>query len=309
MKPSLADLTAFAAVARHQSFRAAADAMGVSRSSLSHAVKGLERDLDVRLLHRTTRSVAPTEAGARLLSRLVPTLQDLDDMLAGVTVDGEGPAGVLRVNANEAAARWLLRNVAPGFLERHSRVALDLVSEGRLVDIVAEGFDAGVRLHEAVPGDMIAVPFGGEVRFLAVAAPTYLSRHGEPGSPEDLRNHRCIRQRLPSGRPYRWEFARGSDELAIDVPGVLTLDHNGLMVEAAIMGLGVAFVPEPWARAALGDGRLVAILEDWSPVLPGLCLYYPGRRHVPPALRAFIDELRAADARSKLTQLGGASLT
>ena len=300
MKPSLADLTAFVAVARHQSFRAAADAMGVSRSSLSHALRGLERDLGVRLLHRTTRSVATTDAGARLLLRLAPTLRDLDDMLAAVSDDGEGPTGALRINANEAAARWLLRHVAPGFLERHPRVTLDLMSEGRLVDIVAEGFDAGVRLHEAVPQDMIAVSFGGETRFLAVAAPAYLSRYGEPRSPEELRRHRCIRQRLPSGKPYRWEFARGSDELAIDVPGVLTLDHNGLMVEAALEGLGVAFVPEPWALSALKEGRLRAVLEDWSPALRGLSLYYPGHRHVPPALRAFIDELRTADARLKL---------
>ena len=177
---------------------------------------------------------------------------------------------------------------------------LDLVSEGRLVDTVAEGFDAGVRLREAVPQDMIAVPFGGEVRFLAVAAPVYLSSYGEPGAPEDLRHHRCIRQRLPSDKPYKWEFAKGSDELAIDVPGVLTLDHNGLMVEASIKGLGIAFVPEPWARPALEDGRLLAILEDWSPLLPGLCLYYPGGHHVLPALRAFIDELRSANARLRL---------
>ena len=297
MKPSLTDLTAFVAVARHQSFRAAADALGVSRSSLSHALRSLERDLGVRLLHRTTRSVAPTEAGARLLSGLAPTLRDLNDMLAAVGDDSGGPAGALRINANEAAARWLLRHVAPTFLDRYPRVTLDLVSQGRLVDIVAEGFDAGVRLREAVPQDMIAVPFGGGVRFLAVAAPAYLSRHGEPGTPEDLRHHRCIRQRLPSGKPYRWEFAQGSDELAIDAPGVLTLDHNGLMVEAAMNGLGIAFVPEPWARPALTDGRLRALLEGWSPVLPGLCLYYPGRRHVPPPLRAFIDELRTADAR------------
>ena len=300
MSTSLANLTAFVAVAHHQSFRAAADEMGVSRSSLSHAVRGLEQDLDVRLLHRTTRSVAPTDAGARLLSRLAPTLRDLDDILAAVSGGGEGPAGVLRINANEAAARWLLRHVAPGFLDRHPRVRLDLVSEGRLVDIVAEGFDAGVRLREAVPQDMIAVPFGGEVRFLAVAAPAYLSHYGEPGAPEDLRHHRCIRQRLPSGKPYRWEFARGSDKLAIDVPGVLTLDHNGLMVEAAMEGLGIAFVPEPWARPALQDGRLFAVLEDWSPLLPGLCLYYPGGHHVPPALRAFIDELRSANDRLRL---------
>ncbi len=305
MKPSIADLTAFVAVARHQSFRAAADALGVSRSSLSHALRGLERDLGVRLLHRTTRSVAPTDAGARLLSRLAPALRDLDDMLATVGDVSLGPAGALRINANEASARWLLRHVAPGFLDRHPRVTLDLVSEGRLVDIVAEGFDAGVRLREAVPQDMIAVPFGGGVRFLAVAAPTYLSSHGEPAAPEDLRHHRCIRQRLPSGKPYRWEFARGAHELAIDVPGVLTLDHNGLMVEAALDGLGIAFVPDSWARPALQDGRLRAVLEDWSPVLPGLCLYYSGRRLVPPALRAFIDELRAADVRSKPTSLGG----
>jgi DNA-binding transcriptional LysR family regulator len=294
-KPSLADLTAFATVARHRSFRAAADAMGVSRSSLSHVLRGLEQQLGVRLLHRTTRSVAPTEAGARLLARLTPTLRELDDMLAAVGDGADGPAGTLRINALEAASRWLLRHVVPGFLHRYPRVALDIVSENRFADIIGDGFDAGVRLREAVPQDMIAVPFGGDVRFLAVASPAYLSRHGVPVTPDDLRRHRCIRQRLPSGKPYRWEFARGSDEIAMEVPGALTLDHNPLMVEAAVDGLGIAFVPEPVARPALNDGRLRALLEDWSPAIPGLCLYYPGHRHVPPALRAFIDDLRAAD--------------
>ncbi len=295
-RPSLADLTAFATVARHRSFRAAADAMGVSRSSLSHALGGLERQLGVRLLHRTTRSVAPTEAGERLLARLAPMLGDLDDMLASVGDGADGPAGTLRINAPETAARWLLRRVVPGFLARHDRVTLDIVAENRLVDIVAEGFDAGVRLREAVPQDMIAIAFGGAVRFLAIASPDYLSRHGVPATPDDLRHHRCIRQRLPSGRPYRWEFARGSDAIAIDVPGALTLNHNALMVDAAIDGLGIAFVPEQAAREALRDGRLRAVLKDWSPPGPGLCLYYSGRRHVPPALRVFIDALRSADA-------------
>ena len=295
-KPSLADLTAFAAVARHRSFRAAADQMGVSRSSLSHALGGLEQQLGVRLLHRTTRSVAPTDAGARLLARLVPTLRELDDMLAAVGDGADSPAGTLRINASETAARWLLRHVVPDFLQRCPRVALDIVSEGRLIDIIAEGFDAGVRLRESVPQDMIAVPFGGDARFLAVASPAYLSRHGVPATPDDLRRHRCIRQRLPSGRPYRWEFARGSDEIAIEVPGALTLDDNDLMVNAAVDALGIAFVPEAAARIALRDGRLRAMLEDWSPAIPGLCLYYPGHRHVPPALRAFIVDLRAADA-------------
>ncbi len=295
-KPSLADLTAFAAVARHRSFRAAADAMGVSRSSLSHALGGLEQQLGVRLLHRTTRSVAPTEAGERLLARLAPMLRELDDMLAAVGDGTDGPAGTLRINAPESAARWFLRHVVPDFLDRYPRVALDLVSDNRLIDIVAAGFDAGVRLREAVPQDMIAVPFAGDVRFLAVAAPAYLARHGAPATPDDLLRHRCIRQLLPSGKPYRWEFARGSDEIAMEVPGALTLDHNGLMADAAADGLGIAFVPEPAARSALRGGRLRAVLEDWSPAMPGLCLYYPGHRHVPPALRAFIDALRAADA-------------
>ncbi len=294
-KPSLADLTTFAAVARHRSFRAAADELGVSRSSLSHALVGLEQQLGVRLLNRTTRSVAPTEAGSRLLARLVPALRDLDDMLAAVSDGAEGPAGTVRINALEAAARWLLHHVVPGFLERYPRVSLDIVSEDRLIDIIAGGFDAGVRLREAVPQDMIAVPFGGEARFLAVASPTYLSRHGVPVKPDDLRTHSCIRQRLASGKPYRWEFARGLDEIALEVPGMLTLNHNALMVSAAVDGLGIAFVPERAARPFLHEGRLHALLEDWSPTIPGFCLYYPGNRYVPPAFRAFIDDLRAVD--------------
>ena len=301
-KPSLADLNAFVAVARHRSFRAAADAMGVSRSSLSHALRGLEQQLGVRLLHRTTRSVAPTEAGQQLLQRLAPMLRDLDDMLAAVSGSTDGPVGHLRINANDSAARWLLRHVVPGFLRRHPRVTLDLVSEGRLVDIVAEGFDAGVRLRETVPQDMVIVPFAGDTRFLAVAAPAYLAEQGVPMTPDDLHRHRCIRQRLPSGKRYRWEFALNADEIAIDVPGALTLDHNVLMVEAAADGLGIAYVPEPIARPALEDGRLVTLLQEWSPAIPGLCLYYPGHRHVPPPLRAFIAELRSTEHRQEMAK-------
>jgi DNA-binding transcriptional LysR family regulator len=296
IRPSLTDLTAFAAVARHRSFRAAADVLGVSRSSLSHAILGLEQKLGVRLLHRTRRCVAPTEAGHQLLQRLTPLLRDLDDMLATASgSSSDGAAGPLRINASEGAARWLLRHVVPCFLERHPRVTLDLVSEGRLVDIVADGFDAGVRLREAVPQDMVILPFGGDMRFLAVAAPAYVAKHGAPATPDDLYRHRCIRQRLPSGKPYRWEFEHDADEITIDVPGALTLDNNALMAEAAADGLGIAFVPESFARQALADGRLVAVLEDWCPPIPGLCLYYPGHRHVPSPLRAFITELRDAE--------------
>lgn len=291
----LNDLKAFAAVARHRSFRAAADALGVSRSSLSHALRALESRLGVRLLHRTTRSVAPTEAGARLLGRLGPLLSDLDDMLATARRDAGELVGGLRINANEGGARWLVRHAVPAFVRDYPGVRLDLVTEGRLVDIVAEGFDAGVRLAEAVPQDMIAVPFGGAQRFIAVAAPGYVERFGRPATPEDLRRHRCIRQRLPSGKPYRWEFERGPHSLSVEVDGGLGLDNSGLMVEAALEGVGVAFVPEPYARDALADGRLVLLLDDWSPPFAGLCLYYASHRHVPAVLQAFVAAVRAAN--------------
>ncbi len=296
--PTLADLTAFAAIATHRSFRRAADTLGTSRSALSHALRSLELDLGVRLLHRTTRSVAPTEAGERLLNRLVPALRDLDEMLDMTRRTSGEIVGTLRINANETAARWLLRHVVAEFQKHHPRVVLDLVTEGRLIDIVADGFDAGARLAEAVPQDMVAISFGGEARFLAVAAPSYLAENGCPATPDDLRHHRCIRQRLPSGKPYRWEFARSGQDMTVEVPGTLTLDHNALMAEAAADGLGIAFVPELVARDAIGAGRLVALLEDWSPAIPGLCLYYPGHRHTPEPLAAFIAILRRIARRS-----------
>lgn len=295
-KPTLADLTAFQTVARLASFRRAADLLGTSRSALSHAVRGLEADLGVRLLHRTTRSVAPTEAGARLLERLGTVLHDLDVALDLVADQSGVPSGTLRINTNKGGARLLMERAVPTFLTRYPGVELDLVSEGRLVDIVEKGFDAGVRLIGDVPRDMIAIPFGGETRFLAVAAPSYLDKAGMPATPDELRQHRCIRQRLPSGKRYRWEFGRDQDELAIEVPGALTLDDNDLLIVAAVAGLGIAYVPEPFARSALDDGRLIAVLLDWCPPLGGLALYYPGQRHVPSSLRAFVDVVKATCA-------------
>jgi DNA-binding transcriptional LysR family regulator len=290
--PTLNDLKAFAAVAAHRNFRKAAGELGLSPSSLSHVLRTLERNLGVRLLNRTTRSVAPTEAGDRLRLRLGPTLRDLQAALDEVASLGALPTGKLRINANESATRLLLRSVVPTFLGRYPGMALDLVTEGRLVDIVAEGFDAGVRLGEALAQDMIAVRFGGDVRFLAVASQAYLSSRKIPRVPEDLKDHACIRNRLPSGKLYRWEFEKRGREIAVDVPGALTLDSIELMTEAATAGLGIAFVPERSARPYLDDGRLVAVLDDWCPSIPGLFLYYPGRRHVPAGLRAFIDVLR-----------------
>lgn len=297
-KPSLSDLTALAAIAEHRSFRKAADALGLSPSTLSHLVRTLEARLGVRLLHRTTRSVSPTEAGERLLARLRPVLRDFDFALAEVDAFRSGVSGTLRINANETAARILLRGVVPEFLHRHPDVSLDLVTEGRLVDIVAEGFDAGVRLSDTVPQDMIATPIGGEVRFVAVASPAYLARRGAPETPDALNTHACIRHRLPSGKMYRWEFERHGQVLTIDPSGVLTLDHAGLMAEAAADGLGIAYVAEHSARTQLDEGRLVTVLNDWLPPIPGLFLYYPGHRQPPSALRALIDLLKIGRPRA-----------
>ncbi|MEP7456564.1 LysR family transcriptional regulator [Phyllobacterium sp. SB3] len=293
-RPTLTDLTAFVAVAEHRSFRKAADMLGVSRSSLSHAIAALERNLGARLLHRTTRSVAPTEAGEHLLRRLTPVLQDLDQALDAVTEDGGHPSGTLRINGGEEAMRQLLGLVVPVFLERYPQVSLDLVTDGRLIDIVEQGFDAGLRLAEAVPQDMIAVPLSEDFRFLAVAAPSYLAKAGQLLTPDDLRHHQCIRQRLPGGKLYRWEFEKLGQEIAIDVPGAMTLNHTMLMIEAAADGLGIAYVPETAARPWLDAGRLTALLQDWSPPVGGVRLYYSSHRQVPASLRAFIDVMKSA---------------
>jgi DNA-binding transcriptional LysR family regulator len=290
--PTLNDLTAFVTVAAHLNFRRGADELGLSPSSLSHTMRTLEQNLGVRLLNRTTRSVQPTEAGARLLARLQPVLQDLSAALREVDEFRGHPQGTLRINAPETAARLLVRHVVPPFLAKYRDMSVDIVTEGRLIDIVAEGFDAGVRLGEAVPQDMIAVHFDGEARFLAVASPHYLAQHGVPQVPDDLRAHACIRHRMPSGKLFRWEFARHGQTLAVDVNGPLTLDHIGLMIDAAAEGAGIAYVPERAARPWFTDGRLVPVLPDWCPAFPGFFLYYPGRRQVPAGLRAFIEVLR-----------------
>lgn len=295
-RPALTDLTAFAAIAARKSFRKAADELGVSPSSLSHTMKTLEERVGVRLLHRTTRSVSTTEAGESLLARLRPLLHELDEALEQVDVFRQGPKGMLRINTGEIGARILLRSTVPTFLARHPAMQLDLVTEGRLVDIVAEGFDAGVRLAEAVPQDMIAVRFGGEVRFVAVASPRYLQSRQAPRTPHDLHKHACIRYRMRSGKIYRWEFEKRGRSLAVDVNGPLTLDQDDLMVEAASDGLGIAFVSERVAALALKTGKVVLVLEDWCPRIPGLCLYYPGHRHVPAGLRAFVDVLKETAA-------------
>ncbi|AXV79739.1 MULTISPECIES: LysR family transcriptional regulator [Ralstonia solanacearum species complex] len=292
LRTGLSELTAFIAIAEQRSFRAAAKKLGVSAPALSHAVKNLEASLNVRLFNRTTRSVALTEAGEHLLRRVGPALADLEDGINEVASAGTRPAGSIRISAAEAGARPLVRHVLPDFLAAYPDIHVEIVVDTRLVDIVAEGFDAGIRVLGDVPQDMIAVEFGPAFRFAAVASPDYLSRHEPPKTPQDLRQHRCIRFRFLSGALYRWELERRGSSASIDVDGPMTLGNTNLMVDAALAGIGIAWVPEYLVVEHLAAGRLVHLLPDWSPSLPGLCLYYPANRHPPAALRLFSQAVR-----------------
>jgi DNA-binding transcriptional LysR family regulator len=291
-KPSINDLTAFVAVASRRSFRSAADELGTAPSTLSHAMRALEERLGVRLLNRTTRSVAPTEAGFQLLERLQPALAALDDALEGVADFRGKVAGTVRINTPRLAAALLVRDVLPVMVARHPDVKVDIVVEGRLIDIVSGGFDAGVRLAGSIPRDMIAVPLSQPLRFLCVASPAYLKRAGIPKTPDDLKHHRCIGHRLPGGKLYRWEFERAGQALTIDAPAAIVLDDEDLMVDAAVKGLGIAYVLSPAAAPALKARQLREVLSPWLQYAEGVAVYYPGHRKVPPALRAFLDVVR-----------------
>lgn len=307
MRPSLNDLTAFVAVATHRSFRRAADELGTAPSTLSHAMRGLEDRLGVRLLNRTTRSVSPTEAGLELLSRLQVALTSLDEALDAATAFRGNVAGRVRINAPRVAATVLVRDILPRVAERFPDVTVDLVVEGRLIDIVSGGFDAGVRLIDSIPKDMIAVPLPVPMGFFCVASPAYLDRAGEPTTPDDLRHHRCIGHRMPSGRLYRWEFERAGQELTIDVNGPVVLDDEELMVDAAAQGLGVAYVASWAAEATLAEGRLRTVLSAWMHEPERVAVYYPGHRAVPPPLRAFLDVIKDVLVQST-SRTGGTAL-
>lgn len=291
-RPSLNDLAAFVAVATHRSFRRAADELGAAPSTLSHAMRALEERMGVRLLNRTTRSVSPTEAGFQLLRSLQPALASLDNALDSVAPFRGQVTGTVRINAPRAGAAILVRDVLPAMAERYPDVTVDLVAEGQLIDIVQAGFDAGVRLAGSIPRDMIAVPIGAPLRFVCVASPAYLDRAGTPTTPDELAGHRCIGHRLPSGRLYRWEFERAGQAISLDVTGSVTLDDEELMVEAAVRGLGVAYVIASTAQAALAAGQLREVLAPWLQFAEPAAVYYPGHRVVPPALRAFLDVVR-----------------
>ena len=291
-RAAVSDLSAFVAVATHRSFSRAAAELGLSPSALSHTVRSLEERLDLRLLNRTTRSVAPTEAGERLLERLRPALRDIDDALEDANAFRAKPAGRLRLNVPRSAALLLLAPVMTRFIKAYPQMRLEITTEDRLVDIVASGYDAGVRFGESVERDMVAVRSGPDLRMAVVGSPAYFRRHPKPAKPRDLRCHACIRFRLPSGTIYRWEFEKKGEVLEVEVDGPLTLSDQQVMLQAALDGAGLAIVLESHARPHLKARQLVRVLADWCPPFPGYFLYYPSRRQVPAGLRAFIDMMR-----------------
>jgi len=297
-RPSLNDLDAVLAIARKGSFRAAALDLGMSTTALSNALGKLEATLGVRLFNRTTRSVSPTDAGRLFVERAGPALQDIHGAMEAVRSQQATPSGTLRINAFATAAREILSPLVLEFLRRHPQVHVDLVTEGRLVDIVAEGFDLGVRASDLVPTDMIAVSLGRPQRYAVVGSPAYFEKHKRPRVPPDLVDHPCIRVRLPNGALYRWQFEKRGQAAQIDVDGPITLDEASLARTAVLEGMGLGFFMERDVRADMETGRLIRVLEDWTPPRTGLSLYYPGRRNPSAALRAFIDLARTLSAKS-----------
>lgn len=298
LRAGLLELNAVVAVATHRSFRAAAAELGMSPSALSHAVATLEQRMGVRLFNRTTRSVSLSEAGEHFLARVRPALREIAEAMEAANEFRDTLTGTLRINTSEGAVRLFLMPVVLEFLRRHPDMHLDLVTQDQFVDIVAEGFDAGVRIAGAVPKDMIAVPCSPDVRFAVVGSARYFKGRARPATPGDLVAHNCIRRRWPSGVIYRWEFEKQGEEVVIDVKGSLTLDKDDLMIRAALKGAGLAYVTEGDVAGDLAAGRLIRVLEDWTPPFPGPCLYYSGHRLIPAGLRAFIDVMREVNSRS-----------
>jgi DNA-binding transcriptional LysR family regulator len=291
-RQGLVELEAVLAIAEQGSFRAAALELGLSTTALSNLIGKVERQLGVRLFNRTTRSVSLTDAGRTFVEQVAPALRDIHDAMAAVRSQQDTPSGTLRINAFASGAREILAPVVLAFLRRYPQVHVDLVTEGRIVDIVAAGFDLGLRPADLVPSDMIAVPLGAPRSFAVVATPSYFAAHGTPRVPPDLLGHPCIRIRLPNGAPYRWHFEKDGNPVQIDVQGPLTLDESSLSRIAVLDGIGVGFFMEADVRDDIAAGRLVRVLRDWTAPNAPLALYYPGRKNPSAAFRAFVDMAR-----------------
>ncbi|WP_176100251.1 LysR family transcriptional regulator [Burkholderia cepacia] len=298
-RTGMTELEVVLAVARRSSFRGAALELGMSTTAVSSAVAGLEARLKVRLFNRSTRSVSLTDAGQRYVERIAPALAEIRSAGEDAAAGPDTPSGTLRINAPQGAAHLLLGPLFHPYAQRYPDVRIDIVSESRLIDIVAEGFDAGIRLAEAVPQDMIAVALSRDIRMLVVATPEYLKRHGTPRHPRDLLKHQSIGMRMAHGGIYHWELERNGQKLQMDLPVRFALNELAAIKQAILFGLGIGFISEWFIGEELKSGALVPVLAPWCPSFGGLRLYYSGHRFVPARLRALIDlahELRLTDA-------------
>lgn len=292
-RDSFQDLLAFLAVARERSFTRAAAKLGVSTSALSHTVKGLESRLGIRLLARTTRNVAPTEAGERLLRSIGPHFEQIQAEIDALSELRDKPAGTIRITCTDYVIGALIRPRLAEFLPKYPDIKVEVSVDYGFTDIIEQRFDAGVRMGEAVSKDMIAVRIGPDWRFSVVGSPAYFERRSAPATPQDLTNHECINLRLTSGGGlYAWEFKRDGRELNVRVDGQLTFNSTGPLLDAALDGLGLGYVPQDLAAPYLADGRLIEVLADWCPYFQGYHLYYPNRRQASPAFTLFVDALR-----------------
>jgi DNA-binding transcriptional LysR family regulator len=293
LKENFNELQIFLVVAKERSFTKAAGKLGVSQSALSHAMKALEERLNIRLLTRTTRSVAPTEAGERIIACLEPRLADLEQELQTLIQLNGIASGNIRLSAGEHAVRTLLWPKLKPFLQQYQEINVELVVDNGFIDIVDGRFDAGVRLGESVDKDMIAVRIGADMRMAVVGAPAYFAAHGIPQTPHELQHHRCINMRLPTaGGLYHWEFEKEGKPLRVRVEGQLIFNLLSERLDAALSGFGIACVPENMVAEAVKSGELVQILAEWCPSFPGYYLYYPSRKQHPPAFALMIDALR-----------------
>lgn len=292
LRENLNDLVAFVAVARERNFTKAAAKLGVSQSALSHTVRGLEERLGVRLLSRTTRSVAPTAAGERLLHTVGPRFEEIETELASLSELRERPAGTIRITATEHAADAILLPKLAKLLPAYPEIKVEIVIDYGLTDIVAQRYDAGVRSGEQVAKDMIAVRIGPDMRIAIVGTPSYFKTRPEPKKPQDLIDHNCVTLRLPNGGLFAWELEKGGRELRVRVDGQLTYNTTAQMLNAALAGLGLAYVPEGLAQPYLAKGRLKRVLEDWCLPYSGYHLYYPSRRQPTPAFALLVEALR-----------------
>ena len=297
-----ADLDAVLSIVRQGSFRAAALDLGMSTTALSNAIAKLEQRLGIRLFNRTTRSVSLTDAGRTFVDRVGPAMTDIHDAILAAQSLQETPTGTLRINAFASAAREVIEPLILAFLRRYPQVHIDLVTEGRLVDVVAAGFDMGLRPADLVPSDMIAVSLGLQRQNAVVASPQFLQTHGTPIVPADLYRFRCIRSRLPNNALFKWRFEKDGEALQIDVQGSITLDEPSLVRLAAKAGTGLGYVMEADIRDDLAAGRLVRVLKDWTPTIGTLALYYPNRKNPPAAFAAFIQAARAFAAQNSTTE-------